>query len=63
MVNLLLLLIVIYDGVGINDKLIIMDWYMLDDNVNLRVEFAVMSVTIRFPQDNYYTFTPSIYVK
>ena len=59
----LLLLIDIFDGVGTNNKTIIMDWYMLDDNVDLLVEFDVVSVSIRFPQDNYYSITPSIYVK
>jgi len=36
---------------------------MLDDNVNLLVEYDVMSVSIRFPEDNYYTIAPSIYIK
>ena len=53
---------VIYDGVGTNNKTIIKDWYMLDNNVSLLVEFDVMSVSVSFPQDNYYTITPSIYV-
>ena len=44
----LLLLIVIYDGVGTNSKTIIMDWYMLDDNVNLLVEFDAISAV--FPR-------------
>ena len=44
-------------------KRIIMDWFMLDDNVNLLVEFDVMSMSIRFPKDNYYTITQSMYVK
>ena len=33
------------------------------DNVNLLVEFVVMSVSIHFTQDNYYTIIPSIYVQ
>ena len=45
---LLLLLIVIYDGVGKNSKTIIMDWYMLDDNVNQLVEFDAISAV--FPR-------------
>ena len=35
---------------------------MLDD-VNLLVEFVVMSVFIRSHKDNYYTIIPSIYVQ
>ena len=36
---------------------------MLDDNVNLLVEFNVIFVSIRFPQDNCYTITQGAYVK
>ena len=37
---------------------------LVNDDVNLLVEFVVMSVSvlIRSPQDIYYTIIPSIYV-
>ena len=36
-----------------NDETIIMDWYMLDDIVNLIVEFDVMSVSICYSKFMY----------
>jgi len=62
---LLLLLIVIYDCVGTNNETIIMFGMLVNDDVNLLVEFVVTSVSvpIRFPQDIYYTSIPSIYVQ
>ena len=35
---------------------------MLVNDVNLRVGFVVMSVSVYSPQDNYYTIIPSMYV-
>jgi len=36
---------------------------LVNDDVNLLVEFVVMSVFIRSHKDNYYTIIPSIYVQ
>jgi len=36
---------------------------LVNNDVNLLVGFVVMSVSIRSPQDNYYTIIPSIYVQ
>ena len=35
---------------------------LMNDDVNLFVEFVIMSVFIHYPQDIYYTIIPSIYV-
>ena len=35
---------------------------LVNDDDNLLVEFVVMSVFIRSPQDIYYTIIPTIYV-
>ena len=62
---LLLLLIVIYDCFGTNDETIIMFGMLVNDDVNLLVEFVVTSVSVPIcsPQDIYYTSIPSIYVQ
>ena len=36
---------------------------LVNNDVNLLVGFFVMSLSIRSPQDNYYTIIPSIYVQ
>ena len=61
----LLLLIIIYDCVGTNNETIIMFGMLVNDDVNLLVEFVVTSVSvpIRSPQDIYYTSIPSIYIQ
>ena len=59
LIPLLLLLIVIYDGVGKYNETIILDWYVDDDDDD--VEFVIMSVHILSHKDNYYTFIPSSY--
>ena len=52
---LLLLLVDLYDCVGTNDDTIIMFGMLVNDDVNLVVEFVITSVsvsmTIRSPQD------------
>lgn len=35
---------------------------LVNDDINLLVEFVVMPMFIRSPQDIYYTIIPSIYV-
>ena len=62
---LLVLLIVIYDCVGVYDETIIMFGMLVNDDVNLLVEFVVTSVSepICSPQDIYNTIIPSINVQ
>ena len=61
---LLVLLIVIYDCVGVYDEMIIMFGMLVNDDVNLLVEFVVTSVSIVSPTDNNnYTVISSIYVQ
>ena len=64
---LLVLLIVIYDCVGVHDETIILFCMLVNDDVILLVEFVVtsvsMSVPIRSPPDIYYTSIPNIYVQ
>ena len=56
---LLLLFIVIHDGVGTYDEMIIMDWdWYADDDVYI---VMFMFVSICSSKDNYYTIIPSIY--
>ena len=61
---LLLLFIVIYDYVGPYNETIIMFGMLVNDDVNLLVEFVVTSVSIVSPTDNInYTVISSIYVQ
>ena len=62
---LLVLLIVIYDCVGVYDEMIIMFGILVNDDVNLLVEFVVTSVSepICSPQDIFNTIIPSINVQ
>ena len=60
---LLLLLIDICDCVGTNNKMIIMFGMLVNDDINLLIEFVVVSISIRCFKDNYYTINTSIYVQ